>query len=226
MIISTVGMAHAAGDLKAGEAKAELCFDCHGVGGNSEDPTFPKLAGQFEDYIITQIKNFKSGERKDDTMTDMAMMIETDQDLEDIAAYFSSQPDMEGAPTDPPLMADRIIKERGKKEQVISVPVVKIGKDIFMDGGLTKCFECHGVDARGKGGIMKGAPKLAGQHKEYMLKSMDDIYNRKRRADTFDLMWRSLNSLDKEEWGFVAEYLSGLQSAEEGIAVESTEESQ
>jgi cytochrome c553 len=218
MMISSV-VAHAAGDPKAGEAKAELCFDCHGAGGNSEDSTFPKLAGQFDYYIIKQIKDFKSGARKDDTMTDMAMMIETDQDIEDIAAYFSAQPDMVGEPTDPPLMVERTIAERGKGANVVSVPMVKLGKDIYMDGALTKCFECHGADARGGmemggGGMMKGAPKLAGQHKDYMLKAMNDIFTRKRHADMFNLMWRGLNTLDKGEWEYVAEYLSGIQAAE------------
>jgi len=212
MMSSTV--AYAVGDPKAGEAKAELCFDCHGVGGNSEDSTFPKLAGQFDYYIIKQIKDFKSGARKDDTMTDMAMIIESDQDLEDIAAYFSAQPDMAGEPTDSPRMVERIVGKRGEEEKVIKVSVLKLGKDIYMDGGHTKCFECHGADARGGGGMMKGAPKLAGQHKEYMLKAMDDIHTKKRRADMFNLMWRGLNVMSEEEREFVAEYLSSIPAAE------------
>jgi len=217
MMVSTAGMAHAAGDPKAGEAKAELCFDCHGVGGHSEDSTFPKLAGQFPDYIIKQIKDFKSGVRKDDTMTDMAMMIETDQDLEDIAAYFSSQSDMVGTVSDPPLMIERTVKKRGESAKVVQIPMIEHGKSVFLDSALTKCYECHGIDARGGGhGRMMGAPKLAGQHKDYLLKAMDDMYTRKRQADMFDLMWRGLDVLDEEERGAVAEFLSSLKPGEEG----------
>ncbi|MDX8410766.1 MAG: c-type cytochrome [Mariprofundaceae bacterium] len=212
IMIFTVS-AHAAGDPKVGEAKAEQCFDCHGVGGNSKDSTFPKLAGQFDYYIVKQIKDFKSGTRKGHTFNDMAITIESDQDVEDIAAYFSTQPDMAGEPTDPPLMVERTVGDRrGEPGGVISVSMFKLGKDIYMDGGLTKCFECHGEGARG--GMMKEAPKLAGQHKDYLIKAMDDVYSRKRRADMFNLMWRGVSTLDKEEWGFVAEYLSSIPAVE------------
>jgi len=219
VFFSAAGMANAAGDPKAGEAKAELCFDCHGINGISEDNTFPKLAGQYEDYIIKQIKRFKNGERNDDTMTDMAMMIETDQDLEDIAAYFSSQPDMTGTPAQPPITVERKIRKRGESEKIVDVPIADLGKDLFLDASFTKCYECHGIDGRGKRYRSRGAPKLAGQHKAYLLKAMDDIRTNKRQADRFGLMKRGLISISEDERGYIAEWLSGL-----GAEVEVTEQ--
>lgn len=78
-----------AGDIAAGKAKATTCSACHGSAGISAVPIFPNLAGQKEQYIIKQLKDFKSGARKDPTMNSMAATL-SEEDMENIAAYFSS----------------------------------------------------------------------------------------------------------------------------------------
>ena len=80
----------AAGDAEAGQAKTATCMGCHGLAGNSTIPTFPKLAGQGEAYLIKQLQHFKSGERKNAMMNGVAGML-SEQDMIDIAAYYSIQ---------------------------------------------------------------------------------------------------------------------------------------
>ena len=85
-----VGSAQAAGDLKAGKKKARACQVCHGKGGQSTNPTYPVLAGQHAKYLVKQLKAFRSGTRKDPIMNGMAAPL-SDQDMEDVAAFFESK---------------------------------------------------------------------------------------------------------------------------------------
>ena len=82
--------AGAAGDAAAGKAKSAVCGACHGPDGNSANPLWPKLAGQHAAYLVKQLKDFKSGARKDPVMAPMASPL-SDQDMENLAAYFASQ---------------------------------------------------------------------------------------------------------------------------------------
>ena len=83
------GNVFAKGSVKAGKAKAVHCQICHGKGGHSTKPTYPILAGQHAQYIQKQLKAFKDGTRKDPIMSGMAAAL-SDQDIEDVAAFFQS----------------------------------------------------------------------------------------------------------------------------------------
>ncbi len=78
-----------AGDAAAGKAKAAACAGCHGANGVSAAPNFPNLAGQKEAYLAKSLKAFKTGERKEPTMTAMAAPL-SDADIDNLAAYFAS----------------------------------------------------------------------------------------------------------------------------------------
>lgn len=82
--------AGAAGDAAAGKSKSAVCAACHGADGNSANPMWPSLAGQHAPYLVKQMKDFKSGARKDPVMAPMAKPL-SDQDIENLAAYFASQ---------------------------------------------------------------------------------------------------------------------------------------
>ena len=84
------GTASAGGDAKAGEAAAATCAACHGADGNSSIGTNPKLAGQYESYIVQALKAYRSGERQNAIMSGFAAAL-TDKQIVDLAAYFSSQ---------------------------------------------------------------------------------------------------------------------------------------
>jgi cytochrome c553 len=84
------GHSFAGGDAATGKQKSAACAACHGVDGNSAAPDFPRTAGQQPDYIVKTLSDYKSGARKDPIMGAMAAAL-TRQDMEDLAAYFSSQ---------------------------------------------------------------------------------------------------------------------------------------
>jgi cytochrome c553 len=79
-----------AGDAAAGNAKSALCASCHGPTGISMSPIWPNLAGQKEQYLIKQITAFRDGTRQDPMMAPMVAAL-SDTDIENLAAYFSSQ---------------------------------------------------------------------------------------------------------------------------------------
>jgi cytochrome c553 len=92
------GMSVGDGNAKAGKTKSEMCQGCHGANGISIDPTtFPNLAGQYAGYIFKQVQDFQLGNRNDDTMSAMAAMVTSKEDLKDIAVYFASQKQMKGS---------------------------------------------------------------------------------------------------------------------------------
>lgn len=69
-------------------AAANVCIGCHGVQGISASPLWPNLAGQKEEYLSKQLKDFKSGERKDLMMGPITAAL-SEQDIQDLAKYFS-----------------------------------------------------------------------------------------------------------------------------------------
>ncbi len=81
----------AAADLAAGKAKAkEVCAACHGEDGNSATPDFPRLGGQYPDYLAKALRDYKSGQRKNPIMAGFAQAL-SKQDIENLAAYYSAQ---------------------------------------------------------------------------------------------------------------------------------------
>jgi cytochrome c553 len=82
----------AAPDVAAGQARAAVCHNCHGAEGVSSNPAWPNLAGQKSRYLVKQLKAFREGTREDSTMTLMAKPL-TDEDIENIAAYYASLAD-------------------------------------------------------------------------------------------------------------------------------------
>jgi len=95
--LAAVAMAFAAApafaaDLEAAKKKVtEVCQACHGMDGNSPLPENPKLAGQNPDYLAKALRDYKSGARKNAVMGAMSSGL-TAQDVENLAAYFGSQP--------------------------------------------------------------------------------------------------------------------------------------
>jgi cytochrome c553 len=78
-----------AGDAAAGKAKAVQCQACHGLDGISKLPEAPHIAGQPEPYIVKSLRAYRQGTRKDEMMSLVAKQL-TNQDIEDIAAYYTA----------------------------------------------------------------------------------------------------------------------------------------
>jgi cytochrome c553 len=79
-----------AGDAAKGKEKSAICAACHGADGNSVAPDFPRLAGQYPDYLVVTLQHYKSGKRKNPIMAPMVANLSA-EDIADLAAYFSSQ---------------------------------------------------------------------------------------------------------------------------------------
>ena len=86
-------LAQASGDAQAGKAKAaQVCAACHGAEGNKPSaPDQPVLAGQYPDYLVQALSDYKSGKRNNPIMKGFASQL-SKQDMEDLAAWFSTQP--------------------------------------------------------------------------------------------------------------------------------------
>ncbi len=75
-----------------GKATGQSCIDCHGADGNQPiDPTYPRLGGQYGDYLAHALQAYRSGDRDHMLMTPQAAGL-SDQDIADLAAYFGSRP--------------------------------------------------------------------------------------------------------------------------------------
>ncbi len=82
-----------AANIAAGKDKATaLCAACHGADGvTAIDPSYPKLAGQYPDYLARALSDYKSGARKNAIMAGMAAAL-SKEDIANIAAYYASLP--------------------------------------------------------------------------------------------------------------------------------------
>ncbi len=81
-----------AADVEAGRKSSEACAACHGKDGKTPiDPTYPKIAGQYPDYMAKAMNDYKSGARKNAIMGAIAKPL-SKQDIENLAAYFAALP--------------------------------------------------------------------------------------------------------------------------------------
>ena len=94
---SSAGLPHgriAEGEKRAqvkSEATKQSCIDCHGVDGNAPiEATYPKLGGQYGDYLAHALQQYRAGDRQNSLMTPQAAAL-TDQEISDLAAYFGSR---------------------------------------------------------------------------------------------------------------------------------------
>ncbi len=100
LLVLGVGTARAAGNPAAGKEKSQTCAACHGpLGKTSQQPNYPILAGQHESYLYHALKGYKSGTRQNAVMNGMVSQL-SDQDLQDLAAWFASQEHLYTVPLD------------------------------------------------------------------------------------------------------------------------------
>lgn len=78
--------------LVKSEATGQTCIDCHGKDGNVPlDPAYPRLGGQYHDYLAHALQMYRSGGREHALMSAQAQNL-TDQEIADLSAYFASRP--------------------------------------------------------------------------------------------------------------------------------------
>lgn len=196
----------AAGDAAAGEAKTAVCAACHGADGNSLVANFPKLAGLGEKYIIKQLVDIRAGRANGGRdVVEMTGMLNgmSDQDLADIAAYFSSKPMQLSGAKEIEVQASSGIKVNG----------LALGERVYR-GGNTKtavpaCTGCHSPS--GQGNAPAGYPRLGGQHAAYIEKQLRDFRSGTRWNDGDQKIMRQVaENMTDAEIIAVANYIAGL----------------
>lgn len=189
----TVSTRNLADPSVSGETLAEqVCANCHGVGGNSTNPTFPRLASQQPAYLIEQLKAFRAHTRSDvvgyEYMWGIARSL-TDQQISELAQYYQAQVAVPEQSTDPALVAQ--------------------GDEIFHHGvpatNVPACFACHGPQGHGHDGF----PRLASQHANYILKQLSVFKHTNDRHHGMGAMMSPIAyGLSGDQARAVAAYLS------------------
>lgn len=163
--------------------KAAVCAACHGEDGKPIDTITPIIWGQMEGYIYLQLRDYKSGARKHEQMSAVVADLSKD-DLKALAAHFASQPwpDLQ-QPSASKAVADQAIAAN-----------VSVG-----------CTGCHLGEYQGDSTV----PRLAGQQREYLDKTMKDFRARTRgnNPGMSDLM----NAALPDDLTAIAAYTAGLQ---------------
>jgi len=183
-----------AADIAAGEAMATAlgCGGCHNPDGNSVLPGNPKLAGQHEQYIVKQINDFKSMARPNPIMMGMAAAIASDEDAQNIGAYFASQKSTNDA-------ADE--------------SKVALGRDIYRGGnsatGVPACMGCHGPN--GSGNPTAKYPTLAGQQVAYTITQLNAFRDGSRANDAGSMMRNVAAHMSNVEIEAVANYITSMK---------------
>ena len=187
------------GSEQAGATKAAVCFSCHGPNGNSQNPVWPRLAGQNAVYIAEQLHLFKAGVRKNPVMQPMAAGL-SDRDIDNLAVYFAAQTPA-GLEADPSYW--------------------KAGEALYLHGdvanGVPGCVACHGP--LGRGNPAAGYPALEAQQSVYVVSQLQSYANGTRysgpNATTATpnsvIMFDIAKHLTPEEIRDVASYVQGLR---------------
>ncbi|MBV1839999.1 MULTISPECIES: c-type cytochrome [Photobacterium] len=187
----------AQGDAEAGKAKAATCAACHGADGNSIMAQYPKIAGQHAGYLEKQLKEFKlamstGGKqgRNDPVMGGMAMPL-SEQDMADLAAYYSSLPISDNTSTEASVGIAQSLYRAGDPER-----------------GITACTACHGP--RGNGTSLSGFPKISGQNAEYVKLQLEKFRSGQRTNDMNSMMQSVAAKLTDDEIAALSHYVGGL----------------
>ncbi|MBS1158281.1 MAG: Cytochrome c, class [Proteobacteria bacterium] len=187
--------------VKADPAKGKViaetvCVACHGADGNSAISANPILAGQVEEYIAKQLKNFKSADgkpavRNNPIMAGMAAAV-PDEEIPNVAAWFASQK----------------IKPAAAKDDKLAAEGQKIWRQGNFKKGTPACAGCHGPAGAG---LPAQYPRLAGQYPEYTELQLKAFRAEERGNDAEKVMRTIAAKLSDAEIKAVAEYAAGLR---------------
>lgn len=165
------------------------CALCHGPEGESASAVYPRLAAQHPDYLRKQLKDFRDGRRKSDTMSEMAADLKDDE-IAELATYFSGK--------------------KAASRRVGDAELAAVGKFIFTRGnsysGVAACASCHGPEGHGT----ELLPRLAGQHPAYVEIQLKEFNKRVRNNDNA-IMHMIASKLSELETKAVSVYIGGLQ---------------
>lgn len=191
----------AEGDPARGETLTTTCAACHGADGNGTAPTFPKLAGLGERYLLNQLIDIKTLDRVVPEMTGMLDNL-SEQDLADLAAYYDGL----------------TMQLSGANEATVQIYTgevvdgIALGETLYRAGNLEKnipaCTGCH--SPKGLGNEPAAFPRLSGQYTQYTEKQLRDFRAGNRINDDAMIMRTITSRMSDAEIQAVANYIAGL----------------
>lgn len=176
------------------QERLQLCAACHSPDGNSLIPENPNLSGLDPDYIVRQLHDFKSGNRKSAVMSGIIPMVD-EKEFAALADFFSRQKPNPGGKSDAKLAAQ--------------------GREIYDEGivgsAVPACSGCHNDDGSGTDKY----PRIAGQHSAYVVQQLLGFKNGERANDVKAVMRAVAKRMNEKEIRAVAEYVVTLKGAQE-----------
>jgi len=173
--------------------KAKMCFTCHGADGNSPTaPMYPKLTGQKEDYMISQMLAIREGKRTNGAAAAMKALTASvsDDEFKAIAHWLTQQTAMTGG----------------------GVDLEAVGAKLFTEKA---CNTCHGNDANSPVASEENGnpPLLAGQGKTYSINQMKDIRDGKRTSNDSAKMQAKVKEVSDDDFTAIAAWLESVKPA-------------
>ena len=181
---------------KAKQTAESVCVACHSADGNSLLPENPKLAGQHEDYLYKQMREFKGWNgaapvRENAIMGAMVAGLE-DEDMRGLARYFASF---------------ELQPETSK-----NLETMELGQKIWRGGiaskGVPACASCHGPAGAG---LPAQYPRLSGQFADYSAAQLKAFRDGGRANDPNRMMRMIALKMTDAEMNAVADYAAGLR---------------
>jgi cytochrome c553 len=177
-------------DLAKGSATySATCVACHAADGNSTVPAQPKLAQQHPEYLIKQLKEYKSGTRKDPVMQGFAAAM-SEADMRNVAYWLASQ--------------------KVKPGEARNGDTLELGERIYRGGiadrNIAACAGCHSPNGAG---VPSQYPRLGGQHADYIATQLQQFRNGKRgNSQPMTDVAAKMNDVEIKA---VADYIAGLR---------------
>ena len=172
-------------DAETGRQKAEeTCVQCHGKNGVSELETVPSIGGQWNDYVVLALYQFRAKHRPSEVMAPIAAPL-ADNDLGNLAAYYSK------------------LKPWGPIRQS-SAEALAAGPKLTQE---KNCVQCHAPGLPGQ----QSVPRIAGQRIEYITDQLKG-FRAGTRGDIDGNMSAAVKDLTDAEIATLADYVSGLST--------------
>ncbi|HTH94527.1 MAG TPA: c-type cytochrome [Rhodocyclaceae bacterium] len=170
---------------------ASVCAACHNADGNSTISANPRLSGQHYDYLLKEMKDFKSSARANPVMAGMVANLSEDQ-MKDLSAWFAAQkPAIDTAKNKATIAQGQKIYRAGN-----------------MNTGLPACAACHGPAGAG---IPSQYPRIAGQHSEYIETQLKAFRDGTRANDPNKMMRTIALKMTDADIKAVSDYIAGLR---------------
>jgi cytochrome c553 len=196
-----------AGDYNLGQEKAATCAACHQMNGNSMIPTYPKIGGQHAPYLRKQLLDYREAMfsggmkgRHNPIMGAMVMAL-SDQDIDDLATYYSKQ--------NIPTVAKQ---QESNTIDVDAMKAIEAGRQLYQGGNkerkIAACTSCHGW--QGDGVSAAGFPKLNQQNALYIEQQLHAFKAQERRNDMNHMMRSTARKLTEEDIKSLVVYIQSL----------------